>query len=49
LREKTDDFNYLQSEFKRIRIVASQEEYQQKIENIRQAAWDRYKKDLPIK
>jgi hypothetical protein len=31
------------------KIDLSEEEYQQKLEDVRQAAWDRYKKDLPIK
>lgn len=31
------------------RINLTEEEYQQKLEQVRQTAWDRYKKDLPIK
>ncbi len=31
------------------KIDLTEEEYQQKLEDVRQAAWDRYKKDLPIK
>jgi len=31
------------------RINLTEEEYRQKLEQVRQAAWDRYKKDLPIK
>ena len=31
------------------KIDLTEEEYQQKPEDVRQAAWDRYKKDLPIK
>jgi hypothetical protein len=30
------------------RINLTEEEYRQKLEQVRQAAWDRYKKDLPI-
>ncbi|UCH97572.1 MAG: hypothetical protein JSV88_12180 [Candidatus Aminicenantes bacterium] len=31
------------------KINLTEEEYQQKLEDIRQTPWDRYKKDLPIK
>ena len=31
------------------KIELTGEEYQQKLEDIRQTAWDRYKKDLPLK
>jgi len=43
--EKIEDFT---KTFKD-KINLTGEEYQQKLEDIRQAAWDRYKKDLPIK
>ena len=43
--EKIEDFT---KTFKD-KIDLTGEEYQQKLEDIRQAAWDRYKKDLPIK
>lgn len=42
--EKIEDFT---KSFKE-KINLSEEEYQQKLEEIRQSAWDRYKKDLPI-
>jgi hypothetical protein len=43
--EKIEDFT---KTFKD-KIDLTGEEYQQKLEDIRQTAWDRYKKDLPIK
>lgn len=43
--EKIEDFT---KTFKD-KINLTGEEYQQKLEDIREAAWDRYKKDLPIK
>jgi hypothetical protein len=43
--EKIEDFT---KTFKD-KINLTGEEYQQKLEDIRQTAWDRYKKDLPIK
>ena len=43
--EKIEDFT---KTFKH-RIGLTEEEYHQRLEDVRQAAWDRYKKDLPIK
>jgi hypothetical protein len=43
--EKIEDFT---KTFKD-KIDLTEEEYQQKLEDIRQTAWERYKKDLPIK
>lgn len=42
--EKVEEFT---ESFKN-RINLTEEEYQQKLEEVRQAAWDSYKKDLPI-
>jgi hypothetical protein len=43
--EKIEDFT---KTFK-YKIDLTEEEYHQKLEDVRQSAWDRYKKDLPIK
>lgn len=43
--ERIEDFTKIFKD----KIGLGEEEYQQKLEDIRQAAWDRYKKDLPIK
>ncbi|MGD2085577.1 MAG: hypothetical protein PVH61_05255 [Candidatus Aminicenantes bacterium] len=43
--EKIEDFTQLF----RDKINLTEEEYQQKLEQIRQRAWDKYKKDLPLK
>ncbi|MCK4766699.1 MAG: hypothetical protein KAW12_31190 [Candidatus Aminicenantes bacterium] len=41
--EKIEDFT---KSFKD-KIGLSEKEYQQKLEQVRQSAWDKYKKDLP--
>jgi hypothetical protein len=43
--ERIEDFTKIFKD----KIGLTKEEYQQKLEDVRQAAWDRYKKDLPIK
>ena len=43
--EKIEDFT---KSFKD-KITLTEEEYQQKLEQVRQTAWDKYKKDLPLK
>ena len=43
--EKIEDFT---KSFKD-KITLSEEEYQQRLEQVRQTAWDKYKKDLPLK
>jgi hypothetical protein len=43
--EKIEDFTKIFKD----KIGLTEEEYQQKLEDVRQTAWDRYKKDLPIK
>ena len=42
--EKIEDFTKIFKD----KIGLTEEEYQQKLEDVRQTAWDRYKKDLPI-
>jgi hypothetical protein len=43
--EKIEDFTKIFKD----KIGLTEEEYQQKLEDVRQTAWDRYKKDLPVK
>jgi hypothetical protein len=43
--EKIEDFT---RSFKD-KVNLTEKEYHQKLEQVRQTAWDRYKKDLPIK
>ena len=43
--ERIEDFTKIFKD----KIGLTEEEYRQKLEDVRQVAWDRYKKDLPIK